>query len=225
MMGKSKTKKLVIFGTADQAEVACYLFRYDSHYEPAAFTVDGDYIRDEMFNGLPVIPFEEVEQVCPPSDYIMFIALGYNQMNKVRTVKYMESKTKGYALASYISSSAIIWPDFICGENCLILEQNNIQPFVKIGNNVTMWSGNHIGHHSSIGDNTFLTSHVVVSGRVSVGRNCFLGVNSTIRDKLTIADDCLISAGSLVTKNTDPFGVYMGSPARRLEKTSGAVTI
>lgn len=218
-------KKLVIFGAADQAEVACYLFRHDSDYEAVAFTVDSDYIKAKNFNGLPVIPFEEVEQIYPPSDYVMFVALGYNKMNKVRTVKCMESKAKGYALASYISKRAVIWDDFMCGENCLILEQNNIQPFVRIGENVTLWSGNHIGHHSSIGDNTFLTSHVVVSGRVTVGRNCFLGVNSTIRDKISIGDNCLIGAGSLVLKNTEPFGVYIGRPARRLEKTSSDITI
>lgn len=218
-------KKLVIFGASDQAEVACFLFKHDSEYDPVAFTVDSDYICSDTFNELPVVPFESVEQVYPPSEYVMFVALGYTQMNKIRTDKCRESKKKGYVLVSYISSRAVIWPDFSCGENCLILEQNNIQPYVYIGNNVTMWSGNHIGHHSSIKSNTFLTSHVVVSGRVTIGENCFLGVNSTVCDKLSVADNCLIAAGSLIVKDTEPFGVYMGSPAKRIETSSRDIII
>ncbi len=218
-------KKLVIFGAADQAEVASFLFKHDSEYEPVAFTVNADYIQSNTFNGLPVVPFENVEQNYPPSEYAMFVALGYTQMNKIRADKCSEAKGKGYILASYISSRAVIWPDFSCGENCLILEHNNIQPYVSIGNNVTLWSGNHLGHHSSIGDNTFLTSHVVVSGRVTVGKNCFLGVNSTVRDKLVVADNTLVAAGSLLVKDTQSYGVYMGSPAKMLEKSSKDIII
>jgi hypothetical protein len=49
-------------------------------------------------------------------------------------------------------------------ENAFILEDNTIQPFVRIGPNVTLWSGNHIGHHSTVEDHVFIASHVVVSG-------------------------------------------------------------
>jgi UDP-3-O-[3-hydroxymyristoyl] glucosamine N-acyltransferase len=88
-----------------------------------------------------------------------------------------------------------------------------IQPFVTIGNNVTLWSGNHIGHHSRIGDNCFLTSHVVVSGGVEIGNNCFLGVNATIRDHIKIASHCVVGANTLILKDTQEKGVYIGNPA------------
>lgn len=218
-------KKLVIFGDSDQAEVAQFLFSHDSNYKPIGFTVDGKYLKQSSFKGLPVVPFEEVEKAFPPSEHSFFAAIGYTNMNHLRTDKYLAGKNKGYQIASYISSKAVTWPDFQHGENCLILELNNIQPFVRIGNNVTLWSGNHIGHHSVISDNCFLTSHVVVSGRVHIGKNCFMGVNSTVRDKVTIAQECLVAAGSLIVKDTEPRGIYMGSPAKRLEKSSLETTI
>ena len=58
-----------------------------------------------------------------------------------------------------------------------------MQPFVRIGSNVTLWSGNHIGHDSTVGDHCFISSHVVVSGHVEIGRNCFIGVNATLRQQ------------------------------------------
>lgn len=67
-----------------------------------------------------------------------------------------------------MSSHATVLNDGRIGENVFLLEDNTIQPFVSIGNNVTLWSGNHIGHHSTIHDHCFLASHIVVSGGVVI---------------------------------------------------------
>lgn len=110
------------------------------------------------------------------------------------------------------------------GDNCFILEDNTIQPFVKIGNNVTLWSGNHVGHHSVIEDHCFLASHIVVSGRVRIGRSCFIGVNATFRDHVDIGEKSIIGAGALILSDVQPEGVYIGNatersrvPSRRLK--------
>jgi len=134
-------------------------------------------------------------------------------------------KKLGYKLASYISSKATFLTELPIGENCFILEDNTIQPFVNIGNNITLWSGNHIGHHSVIRDHTFIASHVVVSGGVDIGEQCFLGVNATLRDHICIGPRCVIGAGALILSDTQPDGIYVGSetersriPSNRLKK-------
>jgi UDP-3-O-[3-hydroxymyristoyl] glucosamine N-acyltransferase len=101
------------------------------------------------------------------------------------------------------------------GENCFILEDNTIQPFVTIGNNVTLWSGNHIGHHSTIHDHTFIASHVVVSGGVVIGEQCFFGVNVTLRDHITIGDMCVVGAGTMLLADAEREGVYIGTATER----------
>jgi sugar O-acyltransferase (sialic acid O-acetyltransferase NeuD family) len=207
--------KIIIFGLGDIAGLAHFYFSHDSDYEVVAFTVDQDYLDKDEFNDIPVVSFEDVVKHYHPSEYDLFVALSYSKMNTVRKNKCQAAKEKGYRLPSYVSSKATTFRDFQCGENCFILEDNTIQPFVKIGNNVTLWSGNHIGHHSVIEDNVFITSHVVVSGGVIVGENSFIGVNSTLRDHIKMGNDTLIGAGSLVLKDTEPFGVYMGNPAEK----------
>ncbi len=206
-------KPVVIFGAADIASVAHFYFTHDSQQKVAAFTVDKEYIKEPQYCGLPLVPFEEVVSLYPPDQYDMFVAVSYAKMNQVRAQKCQEAKDKGYKLASYISTKATVWPGTPFGENCFILEDNTIQPFTKIGNHVTLWSGNHIGHHSTIGDNCFITSHVVVSGGVTVQENCFIGVNATLRDHITIGKHCIIGAASLILKDTQDFGVYIGNPA------------
>jgi sugar O-acyltransferase (sialic acid O-acetyltransferase NeuD family) len=206
-------KPLVIFGAGDIASVAHFYFTHDTSRSVAAFTVDQAYLKEKEFCGLPVVAFEEILAKYPPDQFDLFVAVSYSQMNQVRAQKCQEARDKGYRLASYISSKATVWPGTPFGENCFILEDNTIQPFTKIGRHVTLWSGNHIGHHSEIGDNCFITSHVVVSGGVKVGENCFIGVNATIRDHVTLAKHCVIGAATLILKDTQEYGVYIGNPA------------
>lgn len=208
-------KELIIFGIGNIAELAHYYFSSDSDYEVVAFCVDADFIEHDTFCGLPVVAFEGVVDKYSPEEHDFFIALSYSKLNAVRKEKYLAGKMLGYRFASFISSYATVLNKGQIGENCFILEDNTIQPFVIIGNNVTLWSGNHIGHHSVIKDHTFLASHVVVSGGVEIGEQCFVGVNATIRDHIIIGDKCVIGAGALILKNAESTGVYIGDATPR----------
>lgn len=208
-------KKLVIFGAGDIAQLAHFYFQHDGGREIVAFTVDDAYMDAATFCGLPVVPFSELASRYPPTDFDMFVALSYAKLNAIRCEKYLVCKALGYALASYVSSRATCFPNVSYGENCFILEDNTLQPFVKIGSNVTLWSGNHVGHHSTVGDHCFVSSHVVISGGVSIGDFCFIGVNATLRDHVTIGEKSVIGAGALILGDVEPLGVYIGSASER----------
>lgn len=215
-----KKEKLVIFGTGDIAQIANYYFSIDSDYEVAGFCVDQEFLKESTFEGKPLVAFEEVEKIYPPDNYKMFIALSYSQMNRLRESKFNAALAKGYALASYVSSRCTNLTQFPIGRNCFIFEDNTIQPFVQIGDNVTLWSGNHIGHHSVIESHNFVSSHVVISGHCVLKSYSFIGVNSTIGHNVTIGSDNIIGAGAVITKNTEPFAVYVPAKSAKLEKPS-----
>jgi acetyltransferase-like isoleucine patch superfamily enzyme len=46
----------------------------------------------------------------------------------------------------------------------------------------------------------------------------WIGAGARIVDGVTIARGCVIGAGSVVTRSTQPFGVYVGVPARRVKE-------
>ena len=213
------TNKVIIFGNSDSAELAHYYLTNDSNYEVVAFTVNQEYLTEDTFHNLLVVPFENLESIYFPSEYLFFAPMTGVKMNTVRKNIYEEGKKKGYEYISYVSSKATVCGNTI-GENCFILEDNTLQPFTSIGNNVVMWSGNHIGHHGKIEDHVFFTSHIVLSGHCHVKERAWLGVNATIRDGVTIGEGSLIAMGSLITKNTDDNGFYMGSPAKKQEKSA-----
>ena len=214
-----KTKKLVIIGAGETAEIACEYFTVDSEYEVVGFAVDRQFITSKFIAGLPVIPLDELELKFPPTDYWAFAAVSSTKLNRVRYRLYNELKNKNYRIASYISSKAFVWRNVQIGENSFIFEDNTIQPFVKIGNNVVLWSGNHIGHNSTIQDNCFLSSHVVISGFCDIGESSFLGVNSTVINNINIGKDCFIGAGTLIQKDV-PSGSVLQESSTEISKVS-----
>ena len=216
---------LVIFGAGDIARLAHHYFSTDSPHRVVAFTVDAAYKAADEFQGLPVVPFDEVMATYPPASHRMFVAMSYARMNQVRAAKYGAAKALGYELASYVSSRCSFLSQFPPGDNCFVLEDNTVQPFVTLGSNVTLWSGNHIGHDAAIGDHTFVSSHVVISGHVRVGTHCFLGVNSTIRNNVSIGDHTLVGAGALIMKNTPARSVYVAGRTEKFAKTSDQVDL
>jgi sugar O-acyltransferase (sialic acid O-acetyltransferase NeuD family) len=215
--------KLVVFGTGDIARLAHHYFATDSEHQVVAFTVDRAFLKGETFCDLPLVAFEDVARRFPPAVHRMFVALSYAQMNQLRAAKYQAAKQLGYELVSYVSSRCTYLAQDPPGDNCFILEDNTIQPFVRIGNDVTLWSGNHIGHDAVIGDHVFLASHIVVSGHVRIGDYCFLGVNATLRNGIRLAERTLVGAGATIMADTVEGGVYYGPRATLAERSSDQV--
>jgi sugar O-acyltransferase (sialic acid O-acetyltransferase NeuD family) len=212
--------KLILVGDRVFAEIAHEYFTHDSDYEVVAFSVERDYLRGDTFRGLPMVPFESLRDLYDPAQHSVHVAVTYLNFNRVRGRLATEAKTNGFQLASYVSSRAFLWENVEFGEHCFIFEDNTVQPFVRIGDNVVLWSGNHIGHHSSIGDNCFISSHVVISGGVKVGDNTFLGVNSTLVNDIELGADCWIGPAVTVTRDVEP-NTFM-TPPRSTTRDEGA---
>jgi len=217
--------RLVLFGAGDIARLAHHYFTHDSDHEVVAFTVDAEFRRADEFQGLPLVDFAAVPERYPADRFDMFVALSYTRMNQVRAAKYEQARGLGYRLVSYVSSRASFLTDQPVGDNCFILEDNTIQPMVKIGNDVTLWSGNHIGHDAVIEDHCFIASHVVVSGYVRVRSYRFIGVNATLRNSITIAPRTLIGGGAVIMGDTVEGGVYVPPRAVLLDKRSDEVDL
>lgn len=210
-----QNKKLIIFGAGILGHLAYEYFSKDSDYDVVCFTVQSEFLKENSFCDLPVVPFEDIESKYSPLEYEMYIALGWYRLNQNRTIFYNKAKEKGYTLASYISSKAFVWGDVEIGDNCFIMENCILQPKVKIGNNVTLWSACCVEHFSEIKDNVTLVSRVAVAGNTKIKENCFIGVNASIGDNLVIEKDNFIAMGSVVRKSTIENSVYEGNPAKR----------
>lgn len=211
--------KIIIFGNKDMAELAHYYFTNDSEYEPVAFCVDGEYIKEDKFCGLPIIPFEEIEKNYSPDDFMFNAPIYASKLNRIKQSICEKIEKKGYKFVSYISSKAYTWNSKI-GKNAFIFEGCNIQPFVEIGDNTVMWSFTHVGHHSRIGHNNFISGNVVIAGHNTIEDFCFLGTNCSTRDGTHICSNTFVGQDASVVCNLEPEGgVWIGVPAKRVKES------
>ena len=216
-------KKIVIFGTGELAQ-RIFFYLKDSEDDVVAFSANKSNIDSNELLGLPVVEFENIEQKYPPEKFSMFIALAYSDMNKKRAKFFDEAKSKGYELYSYVHPSTKIWDEFEMGENCFILAENIIQPFVKIGDNVLIGSNNLISHNTVIENNCFLTSNITLGGHITIGANSFIGLSATINQRVKIGKECIIGAGTLITKDVNDKEVYAENSSKRLPQSSDEIS-
>lgn len=205
---------VVIFGTAEQSSVTWHMLTHSGRHRVVGFTVDAAYRNLDRLHGLPVIDFERIESVLPPSGYGMIVPIGWKKMNQLRRFKVEEARAKGYELLSFVADGAIIPPDFVSRPNTIIQAGVVVAPFARIGENCSIRFGSIVSHHVSIADHCLVATGVTISGNVRIGERSVLGTGCVIRDGITIAPSCFIASGAVVVGDTQENGVYLGVPAR-----------
>lgn len=133
---------------------------------------------------------------------------------------------------------AHVMADVTVGEDCNIGDSVFIESGVRIGdgvtikNNALIWKGVHVADYVFIGPNVVFTNDLrprsprmplikeqglverdwLVETQVEEGVS--IGANATIVAGVTLGKYCMVGAGSVVTKDVDPFTLVMGNPAR-----------
>ena len=206
--------KVVVFGVGQWAELAHFYLTHDSPHEVVGVHGRSRVPRRATSTRAAGRALRRDRAAFPPAR-VQHVHPDELQEDEPRARREVRGRARrGYALISYVSSKATTFPGFDCGDNCFILEDNTIQPFVTIGNNVVMWSGNHIGHHTVIKDHVTITSQVVISGCCTVEPFCFFGVNATVRDETVVARETLVGMGATIAKDTKEFEIYQADRHR-----------
>jgi sugar O-acyltransferase (sialic acid O-acetyltransferase NeuD family) len=212
--------KIVVFGAGKIAEVFHASALNDPELSIAGFTCDRAFVTGQTLHGLPLVPFDEVESVFPPSDFSMFVAIGYHELNSVRAERCRQAQGRGFRLASFVSPRAYVPQSCKLGANCCIMDGASLQPYVRLGDDVFVWNGAVVGHHATIGDHCWLASNCTISSTVTLEPNCFVGVNAAIGHAITVGARSIIGASTVITRSTAPDGVYIARDTERFRLSS-----
>jgi len=148
-------------------------------------------------------------------------------MNKIHPTSDVQSENIGENTC--IWQFCVVLPNAHIGENCNICAQVFIENDVVIGNNVTIKPGVQLWDGITIEDDVFIGPNVTFTNdasprsrakdwtllRTTIKKRASIGANATILPGLTIGENSFIGAGSVVTKDTPPFTVWYGNPARQ----------
>jgi len=114
------------------------------------------------------------------------------------------------------------------GNNCIISKDTYIDIGVIIGNNckiqnsVSVYDGVLIEDDVFVGPNACFTNDKVPRAfdpewkitPTTVRKGASIGANSTILCGITIGEYAMVAAGSVVTKDVEPYSLVMGNPAK-----------
>lgn len=129
---------------------------------------------------------------------------------------------------------AVILPKAIIGINCNINCHTFIENDVVIGDRVTIKSGVFLWDGLKVEDDVFVGPNVTFVNdkfprskkypekfqETRIGKGASIGANATILGGVSIGEYSMIGAGSVVTKDVDPYTVVYGNPA----KVAGRIT-
>lgn len=124
-------------------------------------------------------------------------------------------KTVYFGGKSYLSRDLIAGRYSYIGPGCSIHPKVRIGAFTMLANNVSIVGGDH--RYDVVGKPVILSGRDVIKETV-IGSDCWLGAHSIIMSGVHIADGCIIAAGAVVTKDTEPYCIYGGVPAKMIKK-------
>jgi len=112
--------------------------------------------------------------------------------------------------------------DLWLGDGCFINHDVYIDCVaeVRFGANSGMAQGARIitSHHDIRNPDDERLESPTEPRAVTIGSQVWIGAGSTVLPGVTIANRCVIAANSLIGKDTEPGGVYLGVPARRIRE-------
>jgi len=121
-------------------------------------------------------------------------------------------------IINLIHPSASVSPSANLGRNVFVGAQAIIGMNATIGDGVTLNALSSIEHDNNVGAFTFLGTGAILCGRIETGPGVFIGGGATIKPGTKIGARTTIGTGAVLVKDADADSVYIGNPARKLER-------
>lgn len=124
----------------------------------------------------------------------------------------------------HIRNKAIVGRDCIIGRNVFIDAGVSVGDRVKIQNNVSVYAGVTIEDEVFVGPSTVFTNDLRPRAQnpdwtvteTLIRRGASIGANATIVCGVVVGEYSMIAAGSVVTRDVEPYQLVAGNPARHV---------
>lgn len=205
-------KTLAIIGSGHLGQQIAHYAISDNHYGKVVFF--DDFSNEPYSNGIKILGNSdaiEMEFEKQSFDEIL-IAIGYKHL-KVRK-QLFERFIGTIPFGKIIHSTSWVDTTAIIKEGCVIYPCCCIDAQVVVGQNTLLNISCSVAHDTRIGKHCFLSPRVALAGFVTVEEMCILGINATVIDNINIVSKTQIGGGSVVIKDIQYSGLYVGNPIR-----------
>ena len=146
------------------------------------------------------------------------IALGQIHSPARRIALHERVRATGGHLPVVVSPLAYVSKHAHISAGTIVMHRVVANAKSHIGEGCILNTGCIIEHDVRIGDFCHISTSAVINGGAAVGRDTFIGSNATVNEGVEIGEGVIIGSHSVATSNCGRGGVFVGSPARKLER-------
>ncbi len=203
-------EKVFIIGAGGHAKVVAEAVR-KSGDTVVGFLDDRPELKGKSFCGATILgDISQHELFASGASFIIAIGEGI--------VRKRISESLDVKWYTAIHPSAVIAEGVKIGEGSFVSAGAIVNPDAKVGKHTIINTRAVVEHDCSVGDFTHISPSVAVCGGSSIGELCWIGANSTIIHGISVCDGVTVGAGATVIKDVCERGIYVGVPARKLDK-------
>lgn len=203
-------KTLAIIGAGHLGQQIAHYAIADKHYGDVVFF--DDFVQEQTVLGFSVLgKTADVKAAFADGKFDeALIGIGYHHL----AVRQKVFETLEVPFGRIVHSTSWIDPTAKVEAGCVIYPGCHIDAHSVISQNTVLNIGCTIAHDTTVGAHNFLSPRVAMAGFIKTGLRCILGINATVIDSVTLADDVRLGGGTVVTKNLETSGLYVGNPHR-----------
>lgn len=164
-----------------------------------------DALAGQVVRGLHVLRPEE----AAGGEYVVGIA---DPVARREMVVRLEDN--GLVALAVVHPRAVIGPDTIVAEGCVVLANAHVSSSVTLGRHVQINYNSTVGHDCALDEFVTVYPGANVSGNVHLEAGATMGSNSVVLQGLTVGPGTLVGAGAVVTKTLGAGLTVAGVPAR-----------
>lgn len=191
-------------------------------FENSTITQEAHYFISKEFSGnIVILSPDEFLDLEDKSQYQYIVAFTLETEKR----KYIIDVLTELNLDSpiYVHDSVVCYTDDIpsvIGKGTFIAPNSTVLLGSKIGKYCVIETYCLVSHYATLSDNVILHSGTMIAGKTFIGPNCIFNFKSAVLNGLSICGDLELGACSVLTKDTDSSGYYLGSVARRVSNTN-----
>ncbi|MGD6849034.1 acetyltransferase [Rossellomorea aquimaris] len=203
--------KLLIIGASGHGKVVADIALKMNRWQSVFFLDDDENLRTSM--GIEVIgTSDKVSNLI--DQYDVFVGIGNNNTRKMI---YEMLEKIGANIPVLIHPNAVVGEQVEFGSGTVVMAGAIVNCCTKIGKGCIINTGSTIDHDNGIEDFVHISPGAHLAGTVKVGEGSWIGIGSVVSNNINITNGCKVGAGAVVVNNLIHSGVYVGTPAKRLD--------
>lgn len=145
------------------------------------------------------------------------VTVGHIKNSNLRRKIYEKIKAAGGTIATIIARDAYVSRHAVVGEGSLVMHKAMLSAEVEVGKCSIINTLVNISHEAKIGDFCHISTCASINGACHIADDTFVGSQSVVNQGISVCKS-VVGAYSLVNKNIEVPGVYVGIPAKFIKQ-------